>query len=85
VPEDVEREVLDTAVGCGALVLILAPGRLVRGGYTGHPALGRILCHNVCCTISAWHDPGIDPAPWVAKAGPAADDEPRDVLKFPGR
>jgi transposase len=48
-------------------------------------ALAKILCHNICCVISAWHEMGIDPASWMPKASPVADDEPRDVLKFPGR
>jgi hypothetical protein len=48
-------------------------------------ALAKILCHNICCIISAWYELNIDPASWMAKGESAADDEPRNLLKFPGR
>jgi transposase len=47
-------------------------------------ALAKILCHNVCCCISAWYELKIDPSVWMVKNKPV-DEEPRDVLKFPTR
>ena len=47
-------------------------------------ALAKILCHNVCCRISAWYELKIDPSAWMPKGGPA-DDGPQDVLRFPTR
>ena len=46
-------------------------------------ALAKILCHNLCCVISAWYELGIDPSNWMPKGGSAPDDPPRDVLRFP--
>jgi transposase len=43
-------------------------------------ALAKVLCHNICCLISAWYELGIEPN----LGGSAADDEPRHVLRFPG-
>ena len=48
-------------------------------------ALAKILCHNVCCCISAWYELGIDPSPWMPGAGAAKGEEPPAVLRFPGR
>jgi hypothetical protein len=44
-------------------------------------ALAKILCHNLCCLISAWYELGIEPV--FGQARPE-DDGPRDVLRFPG-
>jgi transposase len=44
-------------------------------------ALAKILCHNLCCLISAWYELGIEPL--FGQVG-AAGDEPRHVLRFPG-
>jgi transposase len=41
-------------------------------------ALAKILCHNLCCLISAWYELGIEPM----FGAPPEDDEPRDVLRF---
>ena len=49
---------------------------------TRNAALARILCHNMCCVISAWYELGIEPGQWVPKGRPE-DDGPRDVLRFP--
>jgi transposase len=47
-------------------------------------ALAKILCHNICCLISAWYELKIDPSNWMPKGGPEAKDEgARDVLQFP--
>lgn len=46
-------------------------------------ALAKILCHNLCCVISAWYELNIDPSTWMPKSGPEGDG-PRDVLRFPG-
>jgi transposase len=32
--------------------------------------LAKILCHNLCCVISAWYELGIDPAAWAAPKAP---------------
>jgi transposase len=42
-------------------------------------SLAKLLCHNVCCLISAWYELDIDPT-FGAKPTP---DAPRDVLRFP--
>ena len=34
--------------------------------------LAKILCHNICCVISAWYELKIEPAFWMPKGdGPA--------------
>jgi transposase len=43
-------------------------------------ALAKILCHNLCCLISAWYELGIEPLFGQAGVG----GEPRNVLRFPG-
>ena len=48
-------------------------------------ALAKILCHNICVTISAWYELGIEPAHWMPKVKPVVEKEPRDVLQFPAR
>lgn len=48
-------------------------------------ALAKILCHNICVTISAWYELGIEPEHWMPKAKSNLADEPRDVLQFPMR
>ena len=48
-------------------------------------ALAKILCHNIACCISAWYELKIDPSAWMPKGGPAKDEGPRDVLRFPTR
>ena len=48
--------------------------------------LAKVLCHNLCCLISAWYELGIEPDDWMPKkvAAPASAAEgPRDVLRFP--
>lgn len=47
-------------------------------------ALAKILCHNICVTISAWYELGIEPAHWMPKAKTEVEG-PRDVLLFPMR
>jgi transposase len=42
-------------------------------------ALAKILCHNLCCLISAWYEMGIEP---IFGKAPVADDGPRDFLPF---
>ncbi len=37
--------------------------------------LAKLLCHNICCLISAWYELGIAPELRV-------DDGPRDVIPF---
>ena len=44
-------------------------------------ALAKLLCHNLCCLISAWYELGIEPV--FGQARPD-DGEPRNVLRFPG-
>jgi transposase len=39
--------------------------------------LAKILCHNLCCCISAWYELNIEPVMWAA---PKLPDEPPDVL-----
>ena len=29
--------------------------------------LAKILCHNICCCISAWYELKIDPSNWMVK------------------
>jgi transposase len=43
-------------------------------------SLAKLLCHNLCCLISAWHELGIDTS---FGTKPAPDDAPKDVLRFP--
>ncbi len=48
--------------------------------------LAKVLCHNLCCCISAWYELGIEPDDWMPKKPGApvpADEGPRDVLRFP--
>ena len=42
--------------------------------------LAKILCHNLCCLVSAWYELGIEPTFGAAKP----DDTPRQILRFPG-
>lgn len=46
-------------------------------------ALAKILCHNICVTISAWYELGIEPAHWMPKVKPLQEEGPQDVLQFP--
>src|SRR5207237_5785335 len=54
----------------GALQLAeLAPNVIAEFGFNHHEAmknevLGKILCHNICCLISAIHELGVDPVFW---------------------
>ncbi len=48
-------------------------------------ALAKILCHNVACLISAWHELKIEPSAWMPKGGPEKDEGLCDVLRFPTR
>jgi transposase len=43
-------------------------------------ALAKILCHNLCCLVSAWYELGIEPTFGAA----TPDDAPRQILRFPG-
>jgi transposase len=43
-------------------------------------ALAKILCHNLCCLISAWYELGIEPI--FGQTRPD-DGKPRDLLRFP--
>ena len=47
-------------------------------------ALAKILCHNIACLISAWHELKIDPSAWMPKE-PTKDEGLPDVLRFPTR
>jgi hypothetical protein len=42
--------------------------------------LAKILCHNLCCLISAWYELGIEPV--FGRPAPAG--EPTNILQFPG-
>ena len=42
-------------------------------------SLAKLLCHNICCLVSAWYELNIDPT-FGEKPTP---DAPRDVLRFP--
>ena len=42
--------------------------------------LAKFVCHNITCVIFAIYERGIDPT----FLGLAKDDEPRDVIRFPG-
>jgi transposase len=44
-------------------------------------ALAKILCHNLCCLISAWYELGIEPV--FGRVLPD-DGEPHNILRFPG-
>ena len=52
---------------------------------TRNEALAKILCHNICVTISAWYELDIEPEHWMPKAKSNRADGPRDVLQFPMR
>jgi transposase len=43
-------------------------------------SLAKVVCHNICCLISAWYELGIEPG----LIPQPADDQPRHVLRFPG-
>lgn len=43
--------------------------------------LAKLVCHNICCAITAMYERGIDPAFFGVGEGPG--DGPRDVLRFP--
>jgi transposase len=46
-------------------------------------ALCKILCHNICCCISAWYELGIEPV--FVKDDPRTKTEsPAQILRFPG-
>jgi hypothetical protein len=42
--------------------------------------LCKIVCHNICCLISAWYELGIEPI-----LGTAANGGERDVIPMPRR
>jgi transposase len=42
--------------------------------------LAKLVCHNVCCLISAMYELGIEPT----FGTPPADGQPRNILRFPG-
>jgi transposase len=44
-------------------------------------ALAKILCHNLCCLVSAWYELGIEAV--LSKQDVTL--EPRTILKFPGQ
>jgi hypothetical protein len=44
--------------------------------------LAKFVCHNLCCLVSAIYELKIDPA--MFGLGEVSNDDPRDVLKFPG-
>jgi hypothetical protein len=52
-----------------------------------YEVLAKIVCHNLCCCISAWYELGIDPSDWLPKGALQVTDpenyEPCDVLRFP--
>jgi hypothetical protein len=43
--------------------------------------LAKLLCHDLCCLISAWYELGVEPV--FGQARPD-DGEPRHILRFPG-
>jgi hypothetical protein len=46
-----------------------------------HQRAEEILCHNLCCLISAWYELGIEPV--FGRVLPD-DGEPHNILRFPG-
>jgi len=44
--------------------------------------MAKLVCHNVCCLVSAIYELGIDPATF-GLSGEANDDGSRDILRFP--
>ncbi len=43
--------------------------------------LCKLLAHNLCCLIAAWYELGIEP---LFSDRKPQDDEPREILRFPG-
>lgn len=43
--------------------------------------LAKLLCHNLCCVISAWYELGIEP---LFSDRKPTEEEPRQILRFPG-
>jgi transposase len=45
--------------------------------------LCKVLCHNICCCISAWYELGISPE-FFGADGCTEKEEPAQIIKFPG-
>jgi transposase len=39
-------------------------------------SLAKVLCHNLCCIISAWYELGVEPSEWVAPKPPIIASKP---------